>query len=51
MKFQAIVLASFLVMPYALADDQGGLKQDAAPPPPHAIEDGYRGAEPMMQKK
>ncbi|MFO6426913.1 YgiW/YdeI family stress tolerance OB fold protein [Escherichia coli] len=43
MKFQAIVLASFLVMPYALADDQGGLKQDAAPPPPHAIEDGYRG--------
>ena len=29
MKFQAIVLASFLVMPYALADDQGGLKQDA----------------------
>ncbi|EKQ5532226.1 TIGR00156 family protein, partial [Escherichia coli] len=24
MKFQAIVLASFLVMPYALADDQGG---------------------------
>ena len=37
MKFQAIVLASFLVMPYALADDQGGLKQDAAPPPPHAI--------------
>ncbi|ENJ9160689.1 TIGR00156 family protein, partial [Shigella flexneri] len=26
MKFQSIVLASFLVMPYALADDQGGLK-------------------------
>ncbi|ENY7046249.1 TIGR00156 family protein, partial [Shigella flexneri] len=25
MKFQSIVLASFLVMPYALADDQGGL--------------------------
>ncbi len=31
--------------PYALADDQGGLKQDAAPPPPHAIEDGYRGTD------
>lgn len=45
MKFQSIVLASFLVMPYALADDQGGLKQDAAPPPPHAIEDGYRGTD------
>ncbi|EHH5013144.1 YdeI family stress tolerance OB fold protein, partial [Escherichia coli] len=36
---------SFLVMPYALADDPGGLKQDAAPPPPHAIEDGYRGTD------
>lgn len=45
MKFQAIVLASFLVIPYALADDRGGLKQDAAPPPPHAIEDGYRGTD------
>ncbi|STK44928.1 stress response protein [Escherichia coli] len=44
-EIQAIVLASFLVMPYALADDQGGLKQDAAPPPPHAIEDGYRGTD------
>ncbi|CAM6191299.1 YdeI family stress tolerance OB fold protein [Citrobacter sedlakii] len=32
-------------MPYALAADEGGLKKDAAPPPPHAIEDGYRGAE------
>ncbi|EFI4645615.1 hypothetical protein GXG42_15410 [Escherichia coli] len=49
MKFQAIVLASFLVMPYALADDQGGLKQDAAPPPPHAIEDGYRGTGSSIQ--
>ena len=28
MKFQAIVLASFLVMPYALADDQGGLTRE-----------------------
>ncbi len=26
MKFQAIVLASFLVMPYALADDRGRFK-------------------------
>jgi len=49
MKFQAIVLASFLVMPYALADDQGGLKQDAAPPPPHAIEDGYRGTDDSLR--
>lgn len=45
MKIQAIVLASFLVMPYALAADEGGLKPGEAPPPPHAIEDGYRGTE------
>lgn len=45
MKFQAIVLASFFVMLYALADDQGGLKQDAAPPLLYAIEDGYCGTD------
>ncbi|HFZ8993515.1 TPA: YdeI family stress tolerance OB fold protein [Citrobacter freundii] len=45
MKLQAVALMSFLIMPYALAADDGGLKKDAAPPPPHAIEDGYRGAE------
>lgn len=45
MKLKIIALTSFLIMPYALAADDGGLKKDAAPPPPHAIEDGYRGAE------
>ncbi|QMB01607.1 YdeI family stress tolerance OB fold protein [Escherichia fergusonii] len=45
MKFKALAVISFLVMPYAFAADEGGLKQDAAPPPPHAIEDGYRGTD------
>ncbi|MGI3449977.1 YdeI family stress tolerance OB fold protein [Citrobacter arsenatis] len=34
----------FLLSP-ALADDAGGLKKDTAPPPAHALEDGYRGTE------
>lgn len=34
MKLQVAAFLSFLIMPYALADDQGGLKKDVAPPPP-----------------
>lgn len=45
MKHKIMLLTGFLFMPYALAADEGGLKKDAAPPPPHAIEDGYRGVE------
>lgn len=45
MKLQVAAFLSFLIMPYALAEDQGGLKKDVAPPPPHAIEDGYRGTD------
>ncbi|MGG7448042.1 YdeI family stress tolerance OB fold protein [Kosakonia oryzendophytica] len=29
----------------AFADDQPGLKADKAPPPPHKMDDGYRGME------
>lgn len=29
-------------MPYALANNQSSLKQNAAPPPPHAIKNSYR---------
>ena len=29
----------------ALADDNGGLKNDTAPPPAHALDEGYRGTE------
>lgn len=45
MKRKIMVLTGFLIMPYTLAAQEGGLKNDAAPPPPHAIEDGYRGVE------
>ncbi|EGW1913921.1 YdeI family stress tolerance OB fold protein [Salmonella enterica] len=48
MKLQVAAFLSFLIIPlipYALADEQGGLKKDVAPPPPHAIEDGYRGTD------
>ncbi|SQI24938.1 Putative periplasmic protein [Salmonella enterica subsp. arizonae] len=31
MKLQVAAFLSFLIMPYALADDQGGLKKDVAP--------------------
>lgn len=43
MKLQVAAFLSFLIMPYALAEDQG--IKDVAPPPPHAIEDGYRGTD------
>lgn len=45
MKLPVAAFLSLLIMPYALADDQGGLKKDVAPPPPHAVEDGYRGTD------
>ncbi|HCW0177948.1 MULTISPECIES: YdeI family stress tolerance OB fold protein [Citrobacter] len=40
----APLLCCFLLSP-ALADDIGGLKKDTAPPPPHALDEGYRGTE------
>ena len=42
-----LLLAGFTAMLSlpALADDQGGLKTDEAPPPPHAMDKGYRGME------
>ena len=36
---------STLISFSVLADDQGGFKNDAAPPPPHAMDKGYRGME------
>ncbi|AIG86464.1 MULTISPECIES: hypothetical protein [Enterobacterales] len=38
------LLCCFLLSP-ALADDNGGLKNDTAPPPAHALDEGYRGTE------
>ncbi|EKY5004801.1 MULTISPECIES: YdeI family stress tolerance OB fold protein [Citrobacter] len=40
----APVLCCFLI-PTVFADDNGGLKKDTAPPPPHALDEGYRGVE------
>ncbi len=37
-------LSAVLSLP-AMADDEGGFKTDAAPPPPHAMDKGYRGME------
>ncbi|WP_202305033.1 YdeI family stress tolerance OB fold protein [Dryocola clanedunensis] len=36
---------STLISFSVLADDRGGFKNDAAPPPPHAMDKGYRGME------
>lgn len=40
----APVLCCFLI-PTVFADDNGGLKKDTAPPPPHTLDEGYRGVE------
>lgn len=40
----APLLCCFLI-PTVFADDNGGLKKDTAPPPPHALDEGYRGVE------
>ncbi|MFA1284381.1 YdeI family stress tolerance OB fold protein [Citrobacter telavivensis] len=45
MKLSVAPLLCFLFIPAVFADDNGGLKQDTAPPPPHALDDGYRGTE------
>jgi len=42
------IIASLLalcVSSPALADDKPGLQEDKAPPPPHKLDDGYRGIE------
>lgn len=38
-------MACVLAVGIAQADDKGGFSQDAAPPPPHKLDDGYRGVE------
>ncbi|MGL4429215.1 MAG: YdeI family stress tolerance OB fold protein [Silvania sp.] len=45
MKLSVAPLFCCLLIPTAWADDNGGLKKDTAPPPPHALEEGYRGTE------
>lgn len=38
-------MACLFAAAVAQADDKGGFSQDAAPPPPHKLDDGYRGVE------
>ncbi|MCU6668782.1 YdeI family stress tolerance OB fold protein [Enterobacteriaceae bacterium H4N4] len=45
MKLSVAPLFCCLLIPTAWADDNGGLKKDAAPPPAHALDEGYRGTE------
>ncbi|WP_368543628.1 YdeI family stress tolerance OB fold protein [Enterobacter soli] len=45
MKFRYVPILSCLLMPAAWADDGGGLQKGEAPPPPHALDDGYRGTD------
>lgn len=45
MKLSLAPLFCCLLLPTAWADDSGGLQKGEAPPPPHALDDGYRGTE------
>lgn len=45
MKKLALAMACLFAAAVAQADDKGGFSQDAAPPPPHKLDDGYRGVE------
>lgn len=45
MKLSMAPLLCCFLIPTVFADDNGGLKKDTAPPPPHALEEGYRGTE------
>lgn len=45
MKLYVATLVCYFLIPTAFAEDNGGLKKDTAPPPPHALDDGYRGTE------
>ena len=45
MKLSLLPLFCTLIIPAAFADEKGGLEKDAAPPLPHALEEGYRGTD------
>ncbi|WP_230354099.1 YdeI family stress tolerance OB fold protein [Lelliottia sp. WAP21] len=45
MKLSIAALVCSLLIPAAWADDNGGLQKGEAPPPPHALDDGYRGTD------
>ncbi|EMO1984861.1 YdeI family stress tolerance OB fold protein [Citrobacter freundii] len=46
MRLYVAPLIYCFLIPTVFADDEnGGLKKDTAPPPPHALDEGYRGTE------
>ncbi|MDY1038625.1 YdeI family stress tolerance OB fold protein [Enterobacteriaceae bacterium RIT714] len=45
MKLLWAPLFCCLLIPTAWADDNGGLQKGEAPPPPHKIDEGYRGTD------
>jgi len=45
MKKQILIFSCLLAVQSAWAQKEGGLNESVAPPPPHKIEDGYRGTE------
>jgi uncharacterized protein (TIGR00156 family) len=45
MKLSVISALLILLAPAAWADNNGGLQKGEAPPPPHALDDGYRGTD------
>mgnify|MGYP003365528562 CR=1 FL=1 len=45
MKKLLLIVGCLLAVQSAWAQKEGGLNESVAPPPPHKIEDGYRGTE------
>ena len=45
MKLSVISALLILIIPSAWADNNGGLQKGEAPPPPHALDSGYRGTD------
>jgi len=45
MKLSLISAFLIFMVPTAWADNNGGLQKGEAPPPPHALDSGYRGTD------
>ena len=45
MRKKLIATLCLLLTAGVWAEEKGGFKNDAAPPPPHQLDDGYRGME------
>ncbi|MEN0614527.1 MULTISPECIES: YdeI family stress tolerance OB fold protein [Klebsiella] len=45
MKKLLLIIFCWLMVPGVYAEAEGGFKNDTVPPPPHKLDDGYRGTE------